>query len=113
MHPYSRPSALSGVTHGEIDGALLLDSDPVQSRRAAVAQKGALPTGKDRRHPSPFLAEFRSSHLVDALLDAVQAPGAEAVLDRVVGKAKLQQLPPREQPMLPPRELPGGGTTRG
>jgi hypothetical protein len=45
------------------------------------------------------------AHRIDAGVDAMQAPGADPLLELLLGPALLHQLLPRDAAVLAPRQL--------
>lgn len=92
-------------SHGDLD-ALSLALHPPERRSAAVTEHRARSAGKHGSHPLPILPEARSSHRKDPTSDRMQATRGNPMIDRVTAEPKVDQLPPRDHPMLGIRQLP-------
>ena len=74
-------------------------------RSARVAEERALPTGQGRSHPPALLREPPVAYGVHASVQAVHAPANDPALDRARPRADRDELPMRDDPMLPRRNI--------
>ncbi|HEX8051021.1 MAG TPA: hypothetical protein VF504_06090, partial [Solirubrobacterales bacterium] len=62
-------------------------------RCGAVTENGPLATGENSGHEAPVETQAAVADGVDALVDAVEAPELQAMLDRTRTHSEAQQLP--------------------
>jgi hypothetical protein len=89
-----------------IDEPEALRGDAPESCRAAVTKHSMWPARQDRCHPPPPRREFRPANHIDTALHLMQTPLGNAVLHSLRAQPKLKELPPRDHPMLRPRQTP-------
>jgi len=78
---------------------LVIELDGYESHGTKIAFR------EDRRHPPPLLGDGGMPHRVHPRMHPVEPPGPKPPPDRPRLKPQLNQLPPRNNPMLPPSEL--------
>lgn len=70
-----------------------------------MTQNGFRPGGEHRRHPPTLFWHQAMAHRVNAGMQPMQAFTRQTVLYGVFSKPKVQQLPPLDHSVLPPRQL--------
>jgi hypothetical protein len=83
-----------------------LRADSPKRNGAAMAQRSFRAACKHRRHPSAQNGQLGTTNGVHPTHHAVQSPNLEPMLDRVPTQPQLQKLPPGNNPMLLPGNLP-------
>jgi hypothetical protein len=73
-----------------------------QYRLRSTAERGC--------HPPAVLAECGAANRIDAPLNPVETSIGDPMFDRRCTKAEIQQLPPSDDPMLPPCQAPSSLT---
>src|SRR5205085_4836771 len=71
---------------------------------ALVADYGGPAGSEDGRHPHPIAAQLRAADGVDTGEHGIEPARGGRVLDRAFGVTPLEQLPPRDDPMLQPHD---------
>jgi hypothetical protein len=72
-----------------------------------VAEDGGGAFREDGGHPAAVLGQLGAADGVHARMDRVQPALTDPVLDALPREPKRKQLPPSDDPVLPPREVPG------
>ncbi len=106
-HSNPRPAQPRATADAHVDSVVALRADSPERRGTAMAQRGVLATRKRGCHPASLRLQSRPTHRVDATHHQVQSASTYAMLDFSRIEPQRQQLPPRHDPMLPPRQLPG------
>jgi hypothetical protein len=68
-----------------------------------MAQESARPAGQHRSHPALRLAHLSTAHYENPAMKGAEPAGAEAVVDGLVGEAKLAKLRSSDHAVLPSR----------
>jgi hypothetical protein len=94
--------------HGHVDPSARIPSYSPKGRGAAVTQHRFRTAGENCRHPATFAIDIRAPNRVNAARQQMQASPRQSVLNRVRAKPQIQELRPRDNPMLltnqpPPR----------
>ena len=74
----------------------------VERGGGSVTQHGTVAAREHRGHPAAALRQARVADGVDASVNAVEATGVNAVVDRLATKAKGKELWIRNNSVLPP-----------
>jgi len=82
MQTDSLPLCPAGITRNRhLRGPVVAADNAPECCGAAMAEYRALTTGKDSRHPSPFIAEPRVSDRVNTAMNPVLSAGGDPPLD--------------------------------
>jgi hypothetical protein len=113
VNPDGWPSSNNSGIERDVHRAAVTGANAKEDRGRGVAEGdrlravGVLPsTGEERRNPATFAIEFLAADRVNAAMDRMQAPFADAVLDRLDGESMGQELPMRNRPSLRPGRPP-------
>jgi hypothetical protein len=88
-----------------VDPACLRGSKPPQRGCTLVTEQGLGATGEHRRQPMSMRREHRVSDCVHTDMDCPQATGVETMLNRMVAETEPDQLPVRDDPILPVSQI--------
>ncbi|MCW3063271.1 MAG: hypothetical protein JWN32_443 [Solirubrobacterales bacterium] len=78
--------------------------EPVQRPGNAVTRHRARAAREDRRHRPTLHAHRGMTHGVDTAVEAMEAAAGDPTLDRIPTEPQPEQLPHRDDRMLPRRE---------
>jgi hypothetical protein len=68
-----------------------------------MAEQGSLPAGEYGRKPPTGLAQRRAAERVDTSMHTMQSLGFKPSRNGARAKAEVDELPPRDDPVLPRR----------
>ena len=107
MDPH--PGAPSGRVCGDVYRARTAPAQVPRRRRGCVTEDAA--RRERSRHPVALGPEHGVPHGVNPAMKAMKAAGCEPAVDRVVTQAERDELPSRDDAVLPARE-PGDSQVR-
>jgi hypothetical protein len=99
--PRSPPPSI-GRDH--IDSIPTVIENPVQESSGPMGQNSPGSTSKYRRHQVTFPAQDGMTEGVDALVDPMETADSVAFARYALSEPEFAQLPPGNNPMLPPRQ---------
>jgi hypothetical protein len=99
----SRPPA-SIASDGDVDGTLVSRKNPPDRSRTSMARDRSIANRKDRGDAAAFEADVRMSHGIHAAVKPVQVTSTQPSLNRVAMKARVAQLMPADDTVLPSRD---------
>jgi hypothetical protein len=105
MEAYAFPAA-TPVRRGYVDGKDRQVRQSPESRRASMAQQGAVAAGEHGCQPVSAPAQATMADCVNASMQVEQPAGPQSTLDRLLAEAELAQLRSRHYTVLP-RGKPG------
>jgi hypothetical protein len=97
LHPRTRPDPVCGCHFHRRPGGI---ANPPESRRRAVAQRGAGRSHENGSHPATLAGQRPVTDGIDAPMNQVEAPVGQSSLDPAPAQAELDQLSPRHDAVL-------------
>lgn len=106
MHDDAAGLAVDSQGHRHLERLAPVRADPPERRGAGVTERCVGTAAEHGGHELPMPRQVRPPYGVHAASHAVEAAALDAVPDRVVVEAEGEELPRRDDPMLPPGQPP-------
>jgi hypothetical protein len=99
----SRPAARI-ASNGDVDGSLVSRKKAPDRGGTSMARDRSIAHGKYGGDTTAFEADLRVTHRIHAAVDPVQMTSPQPTLNRVAMKARIAQLIPADDTVLPSRD---------